>query len=186
MNLKRLAGSGAGGIWQDGDDFLLTPHAQPMLDNFDLWLAGTTRRDVFAGGGQHIDLDGNTSGLKDLFPFVPIGVDNRGTRITGFSDANGATLVHQFRFFIFVSNAALVVTPRLWDITAAAAATIADDLACSGVSESYAGVNQQQAITFSAPTALHYFRPQYLVAGTPAAGYRIRVTAFYDCYVSLP
>lgn len=186
MNLKRLAGSGTLGAWQDGDDFLLTPHAQPLLDDLDLFLAAIPRRDVFAGGGQHIDLDGNTSGLKDLFPFVPIGVDNRGSRITGFSDANGATLIHQFRFFIFVSNAALVVTPRLYDITAIGAATIAGDLGCSGTTEDYSGANQQQAITFSSPTALHFFRPQYLVAGTPAAGYRIRVTAFYDCYVSLP
>ena len=184
----RLTGTGTGGDFKTSAplDKLTRARAQIAKEQIDLFLAGTFGRNLFAGGGQHVDLDASVAGSFDLLPWLPIGIDNRDNRISDFDDDNGATLVIQFRFLVLTTLAAVSVTPRVYDITAAAAATTSGAAACTATSEAYGGTNQQQTLALTLPNAFHYFKPQLTIGGTPAPGARVRGTALYDCYISLP
>lgn len=182
--LKRLAGSGTAGAFASGDKFKLTTGFVPLKDDLDVLLLAALQRNVFAGGGHGVEIDASAAGTFDLPGWLPIEVDNSSNQLTGFTDANGATLVVQFRFLVWVSNAAITVTPKVYDITAAAAATTSGAAACSATSEDYSGTDQQQTLALTLPNAKHKFRPQLVVGGTPAAGYRARGLCLFDCYVS--
>lgn len=188
ITLARLTGAGTGGDFKTSAplDKFTRARGQLVKDQIDLLLAGDLGRNRFAGGGQQIDLDAGATGTFDLMPWIPIGIDNRGNRLSGFSDANGAVLVVQFRFLLRVSNVAITVTPKIYDITAAALATTSGAAACAATDEDYSGLNQQQTLALTLPNAHHYFSPRVTVGGTPAVGYSIRGTVIYDCYVALP
>lgn len=181
--LKRLAGGGTAGAFVDGDQFKLTPHIKPLKDDLDLLLLGAIARNKYAGGMQAFAIDASANGTFDLSPWFPIEIDNQGSQLSGFTDANSATLVVQFRFMVRVSNAGITVTPRVYDITAAAAATTSGAAACSATNDDYSGTNQQQTLALTLPNAKHKFKPQITIAGTPAAGYQAWGVAVFDCYV---
>lgn len=185
--LKRLTGTGAAGIFVTGDKFKQTNHVTPLKEQIDLWMAGDLCRNRYVGGSMTYDLDATTTGTFDLKPWIPFGVDNRSNRLSGFSDANGAVLVVQVRFLVQVSDAGITVTPKVYDITAAALATTSGGVACSAIADDYAGTNQQQTLALTLPNAHHYFKPQVTIAGAGVAtGEYVRATAVFDCYVALP
>lgn len=155
----------------------------PLRDLLDLLALGAFQRNVFAGGGHGVEIDASAAGTFDLPGWLPIGVDNRNSQISNFSNANGGTLVVQFRFLVWVSNAAITVTPKVYDITAAALATTAGGVGCSATSDDYSGSNQQQTLALTLPAALHYFKPRITIAGVPAAGYTAKALCLYDCFV---
>jgi hypothetical protein len=155
----------------------------PLADVTDLCMLGAFQRNVFAGGGHGVEIDASSAGTFDLPGWLPIGVDNRNNQISGFSNANGGTLVVQFRFLVWVSNAAITVQPKVYDITAAALATTSGGTTSSGTSDDYSGTDQQQILTLTLPNALHYFKPKITIAGTPGAGYTAKALALYDCYI---
>lgn len=190
--LRRLTGSGAGGAFVAGtaappaDRILESNFITPTKDNHDLWLSGVIGSDKFAGGDMDLEIDASVAGTYDLRPQLPMRVDNRLNQISDFVDTNGATLVVQFRFFVWASAATITVTPAVYDITAAAAASISGQAACSASSEDFSGTNQQQSVALSLPNAVHYFKCQITIGGTPALGLTARGLALFDCYVALP
>lgn len=188
MTLGRLTGTGSGGDLAATAPFdkFNRARGQVVKETLDVLMAGDLGRNRFVGGGQAFDLDGSATGTLDLQPWVPFGIDNRGNRLSDFSDANGASLIVQVRFLLWVSNGAINVTPKIYDITAAALATTSGGAACAATSIDYGGTNQQQTLTLTLPNAHHYFKPQLTIAGTPDSGYLVRGTAIYDCYVALP
>jgi hypothetical protein len=189
--LSRLTGSGSGGEWVPGttsppaDRAKETNFLTPVKYNLELLCAGILGMNRFAGGGD-IELDGSTAGTYDLRPMMSMGVDNRNNQISGFSDANSATIVIQFRFYLWSSNSALTLTPAVYNVTQSATATTATPVACSAGSEDYSGTSQQQTITLSLYNGFCYYKPQVILAGTPARGYRWRAYAQFDAYMSLP
>lgn len=192
--LRRIAGLGTGG------DYLgTTPPTefakkgnfyQPVKEDVDLWLAGVIQRNIYAGGSTAFELDGSATGNFDLQPWVPILADNTNNQITAFTDANSAVLVVQMRFIVWVSNAAINVTPRIIRgatmATISTVVTISGQVACSDTTAALTGATQNQVVAITLPNAAHYFKPQITIAGTPAAGYTVKGLAVYDCYVSLP
>lgn len=154
----------------------------PLADMLDMLAAGAFQRNVFFGGSG-LDLNAESTGTFDLQPYVPIGVDNRNSQITAFSGANGGTLVHQVRYFVQVSNSAITITPKVYDIDATALATVSGNTACSATSEAFSGTDQQQTLVLTLPAAYHFFKPQVTIAGTPAPGYTYRAWAIFDTYI---
>ena len=190
--LRRLTGSGTGGAFVAGtaappaDRILESNFVTPTKDNHDLWLGGVIGSDKFAGGSMDLDLDASVAGTYDLSPWLPMRVDNRGNQISSFVDTNGATLVVQFRFFVWASTTTITVTPAVYDITAAGAASISGQVACTAGADDYSGANQQQTVALSLPNAQDYFKCQITIGGTPAQGHRARGLALFDCYIVLP
>lgn len=187
-----LEGSGTGGAFVDGtasppaDRLKLTNFVNPLKYNLELMLAGQFGVNR-PGGGSEREMDGSAAGTFDLRPLMPVMVDNRNNQISGFTNANGAVLKAQFRFFLWASTTAITLTPAVYNISQSAAASITGAAALSASSnDDYSGANQQQTITLSLHNSLSYYKPQVVVAGTPAAGYVWRAYTLFDLYVLLP
>lgn len=184
---KLIWGNGVGGAWLDPDEASLDDFFEPIKNMVQLQALGCFQRNVFAGG--IFELDGSANGTFDLPGWLPIAIDNSGSQLTGFTDPYGATMVIQFRFLLYVTNSAINVTPRIYDVTAAAAATTTGAVACSTTESDYnqptfTGSNQQQTLALTPATASHIYKPQLTIAGTPAAGYRVKGIALYDCFIN--
>lgn len=160
----------------------ITADWAPLRNTLDALMNGVVQRNVFAGGT--FELDGSSSGSFDLPGWIPIEIDNSSNRITGFSDGT-AVLKVQFRFLLYTTSSGVTVTPRIYDITAAAAATISGQTACSATALDFSGANQQQTVSLTLPNAKHVFKPQVTIGGTPAAGVTVKGIAMYDCFIDL-
>lgn len=160
-----------------------TAHWVPLRDLTDLCALGAFQRNVFAG--MALDLNAEATGTFDLPLWFPIGVDNRNSQLSNFNDDNGGVLKAQFRFLCQVSNAAINVTPKVYDITATALATVSGNVSCAATDDDFSGTNQQQTVVLTIPAALHYFRPKVTIAGTPAGGYTARVIALWDLFIDV-
>lgn len=190
--LGRVTGSGTGGNWKTSApyDKMTRARAQVLKDTIDLLLASSLPSNLFVGGSENLGVPATATGDKTLYEFVPWMADNRSNRLTGFTDANGATLVVQVRFLLRVSNAAISITPKIWygstmdAITTAA--TYSGAAACSATNSDYSGTNQIQTVALTLPNGLKYFKAGFTIAGTPAADYQAFARAYYDAYVSLP
>jgi len=157
----------------------------PLKTLTDLLALGVFQRNIWVGGGQNEGYSGEVTGTFDVEPWIPFGIDNRNTsQISTFLNTNGGTLVCQWRFLVRVSNAAINVTPVIYNISATANATISGQAACSATSDAYSGTDQQQTIVLTIPSnALNFFRPKITLAGTVAAGYQYWVTAVADLFI---
>jgi hypothetical protein len=167
-----------------------TQHWTPLRGLTDLLATGALQRNVFVGGSENIGIPAEATGDVTLYDSVPWSVPNESSQISGFSTANGGTLVVQVRFLVRVSNAAINVTPKVFYGSTmgsiATAATVSGTAACSATDSDYSGTNQIQTVTLTLPAGLKYFRAALTIAGVPAAGYQVWGRAFYDAYVSLP
>lgn len=185
--MKRWHGSGTAGAFVAGTDELSeASHLTPARDNFDAMMAAAMQKNVYAGGSFEFGITAEATGDVDLRPALPIVVDNRGSRISGFTDSQGAVLKVQFRFYVRVSNAAITVTPKVYDIDAPGAATVSGAATSSGIATDYSGTNQVQVVALTLPTAKHSFKPQLTIGGTPATGYEVFGLAMFDLYVEMP
>lgn len=195
--LKRIHGTGTAGAWKTTapkDKLKATAHLTPLRDDLDLFLAASTFRNQCFGGSEVTGILAEATGDVTLWDWVPLLVDNTGSRISGFTDSpptgSAATLVVQVRFFVRVSNAAINVTPKILYGTSMASigstATISGAAACSATNSDYSGTNQMQTVTLTLPTGANYFKPRLTIAGVAAAGYQVWGRAFADCFVQLP
>lgn len=181
--LKRILGQGVSGAWLDPDTFDLPTGYQPLKDNLELLMLGALQRNVYAGGGV-TEIDASATGTFDLPGWLPIEVDNTNNQLSGFTDPYSAVLTVRYRFLLWVSDATINITPKIYDITAAALATQSGAVACSATSQDYSGTNQQQTVVLTLPNASHSFKPQVTIAGTVTAGFTVRGIALYDCFIS--
>lgn len=193
--LARLTGTGTAGAWLTTTpwDRLTRARAQVLKDTLDLLMASDLPKNLYVGGTELTGIPATSTGDKTLYDFVPWLVDNRGTRISGFTDANGASIVVQVRFLVRVSNAAINVTPKIWYasslatlISGPSAATVSGTAACSATASDYSGANQSQTVALTLPSGANYFKCALTVAGTVDPAYQVWGRAFYDAYVSLP
>lgn len=154
--------------------------------------AGLLQRNVFAGGSLTEEIDASATGTFDLKPWLPIEIDNRNTsQISGFNNANGGTLVVQFRFLLRVTDANINITPRIVYASTVAGlasptvATVSGSAACDDTADDFsASADQYQTLALTLPAnVLRIFKPQITIAGTPSTGYGAIALAMYDCYV---
>lgn len=175
MSYTKLNGSSAFAL----DQPLGYQDANEARENDRLFAFAGFSRNQYMGGSTATSIPGDTAGDFDLphlsIPFV---LDNSSSQISGASG-----VVIQVRFFVRVSNAAITVTPRIYNITAAGVATTTGQAACSATNSDYSGTNQQQTLALTLATASNAYKAQLTIGGTPAGGYEVWGYAIFDCYV---
>lgn len=153
---------------------------------------GLYGRNVFAGGSLTEEIDASVAGTFDLKPWFPIEIDNRNTnQISGFDNANGGTLVVQFRFMLRVTDSGINITPRLVyassmaGLASPSVATVSGAAACDDEDEDFAGsADQYQTLALTLPAnVLRLFKPQITIAGSVGTGIGAIALAMYDCYI---
>lgn len=190
---QRLTGTGTGGIFADGDLFKLTANGQPLKHQIDLDLAAVWFRNKYVGGSDVDGIDALSTGDVELRHWIPWEIDNASDQLTGFTDANGASLIVRVRYFIRVSSSGITFTPKVLYgsistalTSIASTATISGQSACSATSSTYNGSAQVQDVLVTAPTGLKWFKAMGTIGGTPSTGDQVWARAEASCYVSLP
>lgn len=176
----------------DPSDVTLTGYFTPEQTLTRMFARAAYQRNVFAGGSLTEEIDGSNTGTFDLKPWLPIEIDNRNSsQISGFDNANGGTLVVQFRFLLRVTDANINITPRIvyastiGGLASPTVATVSGAAACDDTDEDFAGsADQYQTLALTLPAnVLRIFKPQITIAGTPATGYGAIALAMMDIYV---
>lgn len=185
---KRLSGSAAGGDFNIGiDRFKGTANIQPLKEQIDLIMLGSWCRDLPVGGSSIDGIDGSTSGDKFLLGARPVRIDNSNAQLSGFTDANGATLVVNFIYFCRVSNAGISVTPKVVYGTSMSdlvtVATISGAFACTATGDDYTGSFQVQTVSLTLPSGAKWFLPICTIGGLPAEGYQAFVDVQHNRYI---
>lgn len=177
----------------EGTELEIIPHWRPLKDTLDVVLLSTLFRGKYMGGSKVAGLLVNADGDYDLPGWEPIPIDNLNAQISGFTDANGATLAAQVRYLLRVSNAAISATPKLrygaafGDIAvegSGTAATLSGTSACSTTTEDYSGhASQYQTATITLPSGVKLWKPQVTIAGTGGNPYTVWALALLDVYI---
>lgn len=152
----------------------------PLNEDLKMLAAGSFMRNVFMGGSLSAGMKAEATGDIILPDWRPIQVPNTSNRISG-----SPSVVVRARCMVRVSNAAISATPKIYNVTDAAAATISGQLGCSATLDDYSGVNQQQTVLITLPSGLKAFQPRITVGGTPAGGYQVWALFQFDCYVDI-
>ena len=132
------------------------------------------------GGSMLFAVRAEATGDIILPDWRPLLLTNVSSRFSGSTDK-----VAQVRFLCRVSNAGINVTPKIYNLTDAADATVSGTAACSATNEDYSGSNQRQTITLTVPAGTKEFQPRLTIAGTPAAGYLVWGVAIADTYINV-
>ncbi len=139
--------------------FAKTTHYDPMKNNFDLLMLGIIGRNQYWGGDDNIGILAaiatDVLGQGDGFE-----IDNTGNQLSGSSG-----VVVQVRIRLRVENAAISVTPRIYNVTDAAVATTSGAAACAATATDFSGTNQQQTLALTLASG----KKKYKVQITPSA-----------------
>lgn len=184
--LRRVDGNGVAGVFTAPAPWMAATHAQQTRDDLDinhLFL----QRNIVVGGSDQSGIDASSAGDKDILNWMPVETDNTSSQLSGFSDANGATLVARFRYMLRVSNVAINITPKIlygttWP-TFGTTATISGQAACAANDADYSGSNQYQSVLITLPSGVKLWKPVITVAGTPAGGYLAYVRVMFDLFI---
>lgn len=183
----RLTGDAAGGDILLGQAINHSTYLKPAKHAVDMLALGTLQRNIFAGGSANLGIAVSADGDVDLPDAAPLIIDNTGNQFSGFSDANGAVLVAQFRFLVRVSDAAISVTPKLrygsTFGTITTVATISGEAACSAIAEDYSDTDQYQTIAVTLPSGSKLWKPQLTVASTGGNPYTVWGRAWLDLFI---
>jgi hypothetical protein len=181
----RLVGAGAAGVFIDPDHWY-AHHCEQTRDDLDI-NALYLQRNCFVGSNL-IGIPAEATGDVRLYDTYPaIDLDNSNSQLSGFTDANGATLIARVRYAIRVSNAAINITPKIkygaTETTVTTVASITGEAACSATSDAYSGANQNQVVLFTIPAGVKFFAPFVTIAGTPAVGYEVWARASVEVFI---
>lgn len=163
----------------EDDPVMIANFLHPSRDAVALLGLGLAQRNVPMGGSMIVGIVAEATGDVILPEWRPVRVDNSNNQISG-----SANVIVRCRFLVRVSNGAITVTPKVYNITDAGAATISGGAACSATSADYDGTNQQQTITLTLPSGVKDFQGRLTIAGTPAAGYQCWGVAIFDCFIN--
>lgn len=150
-----LEGLGTGGIWiGDLTERFSASRINELRQALYLFAAGTFHRSVPIGGSKSRGL--MFSGTIDALDAVEFEVDNTSN---GVSASDG--LVVPVTVHLRVENAALAVTPRIYNVTQAAVATTTGGAACAATAEDYSGTDQRQTLLLTLQTGVNVYKLQF-------------------------
>lgn len=173
-------------LLSDPTPMTITADWKPLRDLTTLLANGGFARNVVVGEAlRGREMDASTAGTFDLPFWIPDLLDNQGSRLTSFNTGNGGTLKVQYRVLLQVSNAAITVTPVIYDLTTGANATYSGATACSGTADAFTDANQRQTLVLTVPVAAHEFKPRVTIGGSVATGEFVRALFVRDCYVDI-
>jgi hypothetical protein len=157
-NLVKLTGTGVASAYVAADPFGYQS-AEKMRNNFNLLMLGIIGRNQYWGGDDNIGILASTA-TDVLNQGDGFEIDNTGNQLSGSSG-----VVVQVRIRLRVENAAISVTPRIYNVTDAAVATTSGAAACSATATDFSGSNQQQTLTLTLANG----KKKYKVQITPSA-----------------
>jgi len=126
--------------------------ANKVRNNMDLLASGQLVRNQYVGGSHHIGIVQDT--VCDVINAVDFAIDNTSTQWSGTS---GITVQIKVRLR---ATGSTTVTPRIYNVTTAAAATISGASAASGTATDYSGTGQQQTLVLTLASGLNEYRLQ--------------------------
>ncbi len=130
-----------------------TTHWQPLKDALDMLPLGLFGRNIYGGGSEVAGFAvGAGTGWLTAVDCLEFEIDNSNNQISG-----SANLVCQVRVCVRVENAAITVTPRIYNLTDASAPTQSGAVACSATSADFSGSNQRQTIALTLPNGKKKF-----------------------------
>ncbi len=157
-NLVKLTGSGTANAYVTGDPFGYQS-AEKLRSDLNLLMLGIISRNQYGGGddvtGILASVATDVIGQGDGFE-----IDNTSNQLSGSSG-----VVIQVRVRLRVENAAISVTPRIYNVTDSSVATTSGAAACSATATDFSGSNQQQTLALTAVSG----KKKYKVQITPSA-----------------
>ncbi len=170
-----IGGTGAFSTFVSGDRFGVQTANKLQLD-LRLLALGLVGRNQYGGGDDSLGILASIAtdviGQGDGFE-----IDNTGNQLSGSSG-----IVIQVRVRLRVENAAISVTPRIYNVTDAAVATTSGAAACTATATDFSGSNQQQTLALTPVSG----KKKYKVQITPsAATYQAWASGvLWDCYIA--
>lgn len=162
----------SGSTYSAGGTFNET-HANRIQSDLDLLVNGDVARNRFLGGSDHIGIRGTAA--VDVLNAVRFRIDNTSTQ---WSASSGITV--QVVVYVRVANAAISVTPRVYNVTAAGVATTSGAAACSATARDWSGTDQIQTLVLTLASGVN----DYVVQVTPsAATYPVFAKAWLHLYI---
>lgn len=154
-----LEGRGTGGTWLgDKSEYFTAQRVNELRQALYLFAAGTFHRSVPIGGSRSKGL--RYTGAIDAIDAVEFTIDNTSNGVSGSLGVIAAVAV-----LVRVENAALAVTPRLYNLTLGEVATVTGAAACTATAEDYSGTNQRQILLVTLPTGVHVYKLQFVSTG---------------------
>lgn len=147
--------------------------AEKLRNDLALLVQGQVGRNRWVGGSDSRGL--LASAAVDIIDALHFKIDNSSTQWSG---STGITV--PITVLLRVANASISVTPRIWNYTTAAAATISGAAACSATATDWSGTNQIQTLLLTLASGIN----EYCVQVTPtAATYPVFVKAWQGMYI---
>lgn len=169
-----LVGGGGSGEWLgDGSEDFGSVGLNRLRASTGMAARGVFKTDVPLGGSF---IDGIiAASVVDIIDGIPFEVDNTSAYVSGSTD-----LVCKVSVWLRTEDAAVSVTPRVFNQTTGLAATVSGASACVATSEDYSGLLQQQTLLLTLASGVNIYRVQV----TPsAATYAVYARAWFSLYI---
>lgn len=154
-----LEGLGATGAWiGDLTERFGAPRLNELRSALYMSASGAFHRSVPIGGSK---TQGQIAlGVVDAIDAVEFEVDNS----SSFVAASTGLLV-PITVLVRTENAAVAVTPRIYNITMGAEATSVGGAACNATAEDYSGTDQRQTLLLTLQTGVNSYKLQFTSTG---------------------
>lgn len=150
-----LEGLGTGGIWVgDQTEYFSATIVNQLRRALYLFAAGSFYRSVPIGGSKTRGL--RYAGVIDAIDAVEFEIDNSSNAV---STSDGVTV--PITVLVRVESASIAVTPRIYNITQAASATVSGAAACNATAEDYSGTDQRQTLLLTLQTGINRYKLQF-------------------------
>ena len=154
-----LEGNGTGGLWiGDKTEYFTATRVNQLRQALYLFGAGTCHRSVPIGGSRTRGL--RYLGAIDAVDAVLFEIDNTNNYV-----GSSTAVTIPITVWVRVEDAALAVTPRIYNVTTAAVATTSGATACTATAEDYSGSGQRQTLLLTLPTGVNTFKLQFVSTG---------------------
>lgn len=155
-----LEGNGAGGVWiGDRTEYFSMVRVNAIRQAIYMSAAGTFHRSVPIGGSKSRGL--LYAGTIDALDAVEFEIDNTSAAVSG-SDG----LVVPITVHVRVENAAIAVTPQIYNLTQSAVADTDGGEPCVETAEDYSGDTQRQTLLLTLQTGVNVYKLQFLSTGS--------------------
>lgn len=148
-------GLGAAGAWNgSGLEYFTSAKANDVRQALYMASNGAFGRSIPIGGSRTIGQ--RVLGVIDALDAIEFTVDNSSSYVSGSS---GLTV--PIGVLVRVENAALSVTPRIYNKTTSAVATTSGGAACAATAEDYSGTDQRQTLLLTLQAGVNVYKLQF-------------------------
>ncbi len=172
-----IAGSGGGGAYVALDPWGYQT-AQKVKDDLALLALGCFARNLNGGGSESDGFGvGTGTGMVTAFDCIEFEIDNSNSQVSA-----SANIICQVLVCLRVENAAISVTPRIYNVTDASVPTQSGAAACSAIAADFSGSNQRQTLTLTPTTGKKKYVVQVQKSADTYQVWAARIS--WNCFVN--